>query len=85
MYEAGALPKDCPSGGMVWTDKNFVAKFDECKKMMEKEGKDTSQYGKIKCPKEQVISNVICFLLSDQKFIDFLSGYANDDALIQHY
>merc|ERR1711971_1295145 len=53
MYEARALPKDCPSGGMVWNDKNFVAKFEECKKMMEKEGNDISQYGKIKCPKEQ--------------------------------
>ena len=47
MYFDGALPKDCPS--MVWTEKNFLAKFDECKKMMEKEGKDTAQFGEIKC------------------------------------
>ena len=50
MYMDGALPKDCPS--MVWTEKNFLDTFDECKKMMEKEGKDSSQFGKIKCPEK---------------------------------
>ena len=50
MYEARVLPKDCPYGRMIWNDIKFVAKFDECKQMMEKEGKDTSQFGKIKCP-----------------------------------
>ena len=50
MYEARVLPRDCPYGKMIWNDIKFVAKFDECKQMMEKEGKDTSQFGKIKCP-----------------------------------
>ena len=42
IYEAEAL--------WVWTRTNFMAKFNECKKMMEREGKDSSQFGKIKCP-----------------------------------
>ena len=70
MYFDGALPKDCPS--MVWTEKNFLAKFDECKKMMEKEGKDTAQFGEIKCWKKYVgnikYNSLFCFQTKNYRF-----------------
>ena len=51
MYQVGALPADgfyIRGTTSPWTDYAFVAKYEECKSYLEKEGNDIEQ---IKCPK----------------------------------